>query len=346
MNWRGLLGMYAQVTAVAVLIWFWAAAETRGHDSASFRLILVPASPTDEVVKPGELAVNVEMEGSRLALQKAHTLASQMPLTLTVGTELPAQVGTHQADLVTVLEKHEPLTDTGVRVVSVDPALCEIEIDSLVPVTAPINPDLPNIETEGQVEVNPPQAVVHLPSRVMREHAGEDLELEAHPLQARLDNLEPGVRHTVDAKLRLPAKYAGDGPVMIDPPTATIQFTVKSRIKELTLPTVRVQIAGPPEDNDEYAIAIEDNTLADVTIKAPAEVIRQVERNQAVVVALLHLSQKEKEQGIQRKPVTCFIVLPREDNATFAATLVQAEVGGSSQPPQVRLKITPRATSK
>ena len=71
MNWRGPVGMYAQVTAVAVLIWFWAAAETRGHDSASFRLSLVPASPMAEVVRPSDLVVNVQMEGSRLALQTA-----------------------------------------------------------------------------------------------------------------------------------------------------------------------------------------------------------------------------------------------------------------------------------
>ena len=151
------------------------------------------------------------------------------------------------------------------------------------------------------------------------------------------------MRHTVDAQLRLPAKYGVTGPVRIDPPSATIQFTVKSRIKELTLPTVRVQIAGPPEDNDEFAVQIEDNTLTGVTIKAPAEVIRQVERNQAVVVALLHLSQKEKELGIKSKPVTCFMVLPREDNPTFAATLVQAEINGSSAPPVVRMTIRARA---
>ncbi len=344
MNWRGPVGMYAQVTAVAGLIWFWAAAETRGHDSASFRLALVPASPMAEVVRPSDLVVNVQMEGSRLALQNAHALASGAPLSLTVGTELPSQVGTHQADLVQVLERHELLTDTGVRIVAVDPALCEIEIDSLVPVTATITADLPNIETEGQVEVDPPQAVVRLPSRLKREHMGEDLVLEAHPLQSRLDHLEPGVRHTVDAKLRLPAKYVVSGPVMIEPPAANIQFTVKSRIKELTLPTVRVQIAGPPEDNDEFAIQVEDNTLTGVTIKAPAEVIRQVERNQAVVVAMLHLSQKEKELGIKSKPVTCFMVLPREDNPTFAATLVQAEINGSSVPPSVRLSIRARTT--
>ncbi len=346
MNWRGPVGMYAQVTAVAVLIWFWAAAETRGHDSASFRLSLVPASPMAEVVRPSDLVVNVQMEGSRLALQTAHALASGAPLSLTVGTELPSQVGTHQADLMQVLERHELLTDTGVRIVAVDPALCEIEIDTLAPVTATIVADLPNIETEGQVEVNPPQAVVRLPSRLKREHLGEDLVLEAHPLQTQLDHLEPGVRHTVDAKLRLPAKYVVEGTVIIEPPSATIQFTVKSRIKELALPTVRVQIAGPPEDNDEFAIQVEDNTLTGVTIKAPAEVISQVERNQAVVVAMLHLSQKEKELGIKSKPVTCFMVLPREDNPTFTATLVQAEVNGSSAPPAVRLSIRARTTPK
>ncbi len=144
-------------------------------------------------------------------------------------------------------------------------------------------------------------------------------------------------------KLSLPARLAGEQSVTIEPSNATIEFTVKSRIKETTLPTVRVQIAGPPEDHDEYRIEIENPTLTDVTIKADGELISQIERNQAVVVAMVHLSQREKERGIDSKPVTCFMALPLGENSPVQATIVDAEVGDTPQLPIVRLKITARA---
>ena len=152
------------------------------------------------------------------------------------------------------------------------------------------------------------------------------------------------MKNSITARLRLPARFAGEKSVRIDPPTATIEFTVRSRIKAITLPTVRVQIAGPPEDHEEFLVEIEDSTLADVTIRAHTDLIRQIELNQAVIVALVHLSQKEKEQGIASKPVTCFLALPRDEGSAIRATIVDATVGDSPQPPVIRLKITDRST--
>ncbi len=117
---------------------------------------------------------------------------------------------------------------------------------------------------------------------------------------------------------------------------------MKSRIKEVTLPTVRVQIAGPPEDHDEYRIEIENPTLRDVMIKADAELIAELERHAAVVVAMVHLSQREKESGIESKPVTCFMALPLGANSPVNARIIDAEVEGSPQPPVIRLRITER----
>jgi hypothetical protein len=184
-----------------------------------------------------------------------------------------------------------------------------------------------------------------LPSRI-RDRAGENLSVEVHIPQTRLDRLEPGVMNTVEnLKLRLAGPLGNARPVRIEPPRATVTFTVRSRIKETTLPTVRVQIAGPPEDNDEYLVEIENNTLTDVTVKADRGLISQIERGDAVVVALVHLSHQEKELGVESKPVTCFMALPRDSSVSVAPTLVVAEVNGSNQLPQIRLTITERSSS-
>ena len=340
MQFREQLWTYALVTGVAVLIWLWAAMETRDEASASFRIELVPAA--NQVVEPSQLTVQVQMDGSKLALQNAHQLASrEEPLRLTVGTELPSVSGEH--GLAAALQKSETLTDSGVSIVSVTPAMIKLLIDELVEVTLPVQVVLPGIETEGEPEVDPATALVKMPQRLLN-GASSDLAIEAQVLQPRLDRLKPGVVNTVSATLSLPGRLAGESSVTIRPSNATIKFTVRSRIKEMTLSTVRVQIAGPPKDHDEYGIEIENPTLTDVTIKADAQLIAELQRHTAVVVAMVHLSQREKETGIESKPVTCFMALPLGENSTVKARIIDAEVDGSPQLPVIRLRITERKT--
>jgi hypothetical protein len=335
---------YGLVTVVALLIWYWAAAETRDQDRRTFRLVFEPAPQTEQTVTSGGIdKVTVEMEGSRLALQRAAELADRQQIILTTGNELPME-GQHRLDFVELLESHKALTNTGVRILSTDPASVQIDIDRLVPVTVEIKAVTPGVEPEN-LTIDPPQAVVKLPSR-LRDRAGENLSVEVHIPQTRLDRLEPGVMNTVEnLKLRLAGPLGNAQPVRIEPPRATVTFTVRSRIMQTTLPTVRVQIAGPPEDNHEYAVEIENNTLTDVTVKADRELISQIVRGDAVVVALVHLSHQEKELGVESKPVTCFMALPRDAGVSVAPTLVEAEVNGSNQLPLIRLQITELGTT-
>ena len=338
MQFRERLWTYSLVTGVAVLIWFWAAAETRDKGDFSFIVRLAAAAPTEHFVSPGEVTAQVDLEGSRLALEKARRL--KMPLVLTVGNELPSALDVHDIDLATALAENKFVRETGVRVVSADPPSIDIEIDALVAVTAPVRFVLPQgVETEGKITMDPMEAELTMPSR-LRDRVGGDLEVEAHVLQHRIAGLEPGRRHKVTATLRPPDKLSGQEFVTIKPPTATIEFAVRSRIEEVTLPVVRVQIAGPPKDHDEYAIEIDekDVSLTDVTIKADGDLIEQIEQGKATVVALVHLSNAEKERRIESKPVTCFLALLDDGSVT----IVEAEVGGSGQPPLVHLRITER----
>ena len=336
MQFRERLWTYSLVTGVAVLIWFWAAAETRDKDDFSFIVRLAAAAPTEHFVSPGEVTAQVDLEGSRLALEKAGRL--KMPLVLTVGNELPSALGMHDTDLATALAENKLVRDTGVRVLSADPPSIDIEIDALVTVTVPIRfVPPPQLAIEGDFKVDPLEAELRMPSR-LRDRVGGELEVEAHVLQHRIEGLEPGP-HTVTATLRPPDKLRGHQFVTITPPIATIKLAVHSRIEEVTLPVVRVQIAGPPKDHDEYAIEIDekDISLTDVTIKADGDLIKEIEQGKATVVALVHLSNAEKERRIESKPVTCFLAL-RDDGSP---TIVEAEAGGSAQP-IVHLRITER----
>ncbi len=331
---------YAVVTVVTVLIWSWAAEETREQASTSFRIRFAPSDPARQVITPDEVRLKVELEGSRHALEQARTLT--MPLKLTVGSELPADADENPANIADALQKHEALRDTGVRIISVDPALIDIQVDDLVSVNATVQPELPRLQIEGEILVDPPQVLLTLPSRLHR-RTGEELVLRAYIDQSRLDQLEPGRPYSLDAKLRPPETLIGQKAVTIEPPSVVITFTVRSRIEETTLPMVRVQIAGPPEDHSEYVVEIDetDKQLANVTIKADGALIRQIEQGEATVVALVHLSSSEKERRIESKAVTFFMALPPQGGGT----IVEVEVDGSRLMPVIRLQITERTGS-
>lgn len=344
---RSEVWTYFIVTAVALFIWFWAAVETRENDKASFHVYFAPEDPAEWVLSPreateaGYVTVNVELEGSRFSLQRARELDS---IKLIQGIELPSDPGIHpDVNLLDALMEHDLLRDTGVRVLSSVPKSIHLTIDKLVTVTASIRPVLPQLETEGPIEVKPTEAEVTLPSR-LRESLGNDLIVEARVSQARLDELEPGEERELPAGLYLPATPGNPGPVTIKPNSATITLTVRSRIRETTLSTVRVQIGGPPEDQLEYIIEIDelDKQLREVTIRADAALISQIERRDVKVVALLHLTTSDKDQRIKSKPISCFMAVPDVGRAT----IVQAEVGGSARMPIIHFRVIERQNNR
>ncbi len=334
---RGRAWMYLAVTVVSLLIWFWAAGETRVQTGVTFTVQLVSSDPARWLVSPGEITVSAELEGSRFAIQDARNLKS--PLKLTHGVELPMPPGIYPENLAELLEQHEPLADTGVGIKSTDPPSIDISVDALSEVTLPVQVIFPNIQTEGEVKREPAEAVVRLPGSV-RAYLPEDLVIEAVIDPRRLQEVEPGQTYKLQATLRVPERYGLDESILIMPPTVTVEFTVRSQIKVAKLASVRVQIAGPPEDYDEYVVQIDekDRTLRDVVVKADGPLMQQIERGDVRVVALVHLSNSDKERRVETKPITCFLaILP-----TGTGRVVDAEMADGTPPREIRLKITDR----
>ena len=343
MNFQSKYWTYVIVTLVTVLLWVWAAAETREQKPATFRVQFVSAGAGNWVIIPDEFTLTATLEGARFALKEAQSLPG--PLVLTTGNELPSSVGFHTLDLTTALNKNEALRNTRVTVLAVDPPSKMIEIDALVDVTATVQPDLPHLYLDGEPEVDPAQVTVTLPSR-LRDDALEEIGLRAYIAQSRLDRLEPGRKYTLSTKLLLPEKLATEQSVTIEPTVANVTFTVRSFIEEHTLSTVRVHIAGPPEDHEEYFVEIDkaDEVLKDVTISADAVLIEQIKARDVVVVAMVHLSHRDKEQRIESKPVTYFVALPANGTGGEEGQIVDATVAGSKEPPLIHLAITERVT--
>jgi hypothetical protein len=322
------------VTAVTLLIWVWAAAETRESERFSVRVEFAAPDPDDWYIDREHESVTLIAQGSRMALHRMQEVARR-PLRLNV---TPA-VGRKTLDLLTAIREHPSIEVTGVTIVATEPVNVDLNIDEIERVSVPVNARLPQIQTVGDVEIDPPAVTVSLP-RGLRRLLPTVPSVEAVVDQQVLDALEPDVRHTIPARLRLDDLSAADGrAVRIDPMQVRLSFVMRSRTRELTLDSVRVQLAGPPEDHRDYMVEIEDAVLRNVTIRADSTLISRIENREALVIAVLHVSSREKEQRIQSKPVSYFIAMYTDAAGLARSEMLHAEVNDTVDPPVVRLRI-------
>lgn len=333
MTFRREFWTYLIVTAVTVLIWFWAAGETRDSKPLTVRVQFAVDDAASWVINPRQQVVSVTVEGSQLALQRAEEQMREA-----IRHQLTPSTGATTVDLMAVLREHPIIAETGVRILTAEPNTIELRMDEIVRVPARVRPHLPRVQTVGDIEVDPPEVTVSM-TRTLRQQLPAELLVEPQIDPDRLVGLEPDVMHTIEAPLRLPDAVLAGTDVTIRPSTASFTFVVRSRIGEHTLDSVRVQVGGPPEDSREYVVDVEPTVLRNVTVRADAELISRIAAQEITVVAMVHLSSREKEQRIDRKRVSYFLaIVPTADGGT-RGQLIEADVEGAGQPPLVNLDI-------
>lgn len=252
--------------------------------------------------------------------------------------QLTPVAGASTVDVMAVLREHPVIAETGVRILTAEPNTAELRIDEIVRVPARVRAHLPRVQTVGEIAVDPPEVMVSM-TRTLRQQLPGELFVEPQIDPERLIDLEPDVSHTIEAPLRLPDAVLAGSDVTIRPSTASFTFVVRSRIVEQTLESVRVQVAGPPEDSREYVIDVEPTVLRDVRVRADAELISRIAAQEVTVVAMVHLSSREKEQRIDSKRVSYFLALvPTADGGT-RGQLIEAEIDGADQSLVVELDI-------
>lgn len=338
MDWHKELWTYLIVTAVAVLIWLWSAGETREVKRIEFaRMQFTVPESQNWVITPNQVPLSVIVDGSKLANQRAETLCRQ-PVRIAIS----AVSGRQTVYLLERLRQHDGLRSTGVAIRAVEPTSVELDLDPVERMTARVKASLPGVQPEGDVVIEPAEVSVAMPAR-MRQRFPQSLFVEAFVDRSDLDRLKPGIRQTLDANLRLPEGLPSGSDVTIAPSKVSMSFVIRSRTREIKLDSVRVQLAGPPEDRDAYAVAVDPKQLRDVVVTADADLIRRIESNEVTVVAILHLSSREKESRIDSKKITAFMTLVPEAGGSTRGVQVQAKVGDSNEMPTVKLRITDRA---
>lgn len=335
MKWRDSVGGWVLVASVTILIWFVAATETRTPQDFFHRVLFRVTGSTGEwVIHPAQTPVTIRVEGSKLALrQLENVLRSEKYLVV----ELPAEATTSRAvDLVQRLKEDERIRATGVSVLTSEPGVVELSVDELHPLPAAIQARFPGSVQVDEVEVTPAEVRAWIP-RSRRGDFPEKLVVVAAIEPKDLENLEPGRRHTRELRLQPPPEDPWpdvDG-LSISPPKASVSFVLRSRIEPMTLDSVRVHVAGPHEDFQEYDIDLDPTVLRQVTILVDRRVKDLIEAGKASVVAVIHLSYRDKEQAIESKPVAYFQAL-REGWTTAEP------VTATGPMPEIRLRIRRR----
>ena len=333
---RGGLGSLLLVTGVTVLVWIWAAGETRERDTFDATVRFAPADANRMVVRPERVPqVRFEASGSKRALRAFEALLAKGPLDLAAGSHgIPAAAGSWPIDLVVAAANLPLVQETGVTVASSEPKSVELRIVPLEPRTLRLVPELPGIATQGDVVVDPPSVTALLPS---------DLRLAADPTAIAsvdprlLDRLEPGQRISLDAMVRLPAALAAAAEIAsFEPSSVRVTFTPKVVERTTTLSAVPVQVAGIADDFAAHRVDCVPSVLNDVVVSGPAEAIARIEAGLRVV-AFVHLTTDELEAGATSKPVSLWL-LP-------AGVVVQRVGETTGGQPQVELKITAASTA-
>lgn len=338
---------YLIVTVMAVLIWFWAAGDTLVQKNVYARVRFVVPDQTNWVVSPSDEAINISVQASNLSLQKLNDLVKN-PLSITI----PAAPGRQNINLVDHVRLLTDIQETGATVLAVEPRTVDVDVDQIERLTVRVKPVLPGVTTEGEVVVDPPEVRLSLPSQV-RQSLPTGWAVEAFVDRSELDRLEPGIRHTLDVRLRLSQDLSAHPRVQVNPARVRLSFVIRSRIRETTLDSVRVHLSGPPEEGQLYHVEMEPRSLRNVVVSADADLIQRIidtknrgdrgepdTRQDVRVVAIVHLSSDERNRGIDSKRVSYFIAYVPDGSGGVRGKEVSCRVGDSSEPPLIQLRIT------
>jgi len=322
-------------TAVTLLIWYWAAGETRDSDRTNARIILRTSDVEPWLLEPETRQVAIDFAGSRRQVRAAESRLRELVLPLT------PEIGRNVIDVVAALRRHPDVMSAGITITSADPATIEVRADRLITRDARVLRRLPGVQLEDEVTIEPQTVTVTFPSQsVLASRA--DLTVEPSVTREEIEAIAPGSRVTLPGiGLRIAGSRTTIPGVRIEPPQANVTVTIRSQISELRLDApVRIQVLSPPED--EGAVEISPRVLRDVTITAPLEMLEQIQSGRSVVIAVLQIKSDERARRITQKPISGFMVLHRDGRVD----VIDGRVGETGEAhPVVEITIGESASS-
>lgn len=159
------------------------------------------------------------------------------------------------------------------------------------------------------------------------------------PAEAIVDakNLPEGSTQEVEALLRAPdALKLQPNQAIFTPDRVKVRFTVAGKGGSTTLPTVRVEIAGAPEDLEGFEVGFPDkaDVLRDVVLTASGSALAGIADGSTRVVAIVHLSPEDLARRVPQKAVSAWVLPP--------GVTVESVGGRTPASVTVPLRIAPR----
>lgn len=341
MNRRTELWSYLLITIVTILIWMWAAGETREEKEIICTARFAVPGPDDWSVEPPVHAFTMTVTGSRLSMQNLNLLEKNGLV-----IDLPPELRPQEIDIEAAVRAHADFLKTGASLISIDRGSVKVQLDRMVDLVVPVIPSLPGVQTvEARPLVEPATVTLTMPSKYSTRF-GEP-RVEAFIAQDTSSQLPDGILQQIDVPLRiLPSDLARDDRVSLSVNQVQMSFTIRSQTRELKLDRpVPIQLSGPWQDQSDYLVRIQTDAIRDVTITADAELIRRIEAGDATVVAILHLKSIDKERHANQQsgdfvPTLYFMAL--QDGQMQQ---VKARVGDSTDPPTIDFTVTHRSDS-
>ena len=295
----------ALTTAVTLLIWYWAAGETRDSARSNTRVLLRTGGAEPWLLEPESRQVAIEISGSRRQVRAAESGLRELELFIA------PEIGRNSIDLIAELRRHPDVTAAGISITAVDPPILEVRADRLMTREARVMRRLPGARLDDEVTIEPQTVAVTFPSQSALASRA-DLTVEPNVTREEIEALTPGSRVTLPGIGLRPVGLRTAVPgLRIEPAQVTVTVTIRSQISVLRLDApARIQVLSPPED--EGTIEINPRVLRDVTVTAPLETIEQIQSGQAVVIAILQIKSDERARRITQKAISGFMVLYRD----------------------------------
>jgi hypothetical protein len=296
------------VTFFTLLIWAFAEGESlqtkRTEAEVDFS---TPSSETYAVrLADGEDwggSVELIVEGAASSLDGLESVLRRA-LVLSPGMAgVPRESGEHTVNLREVLRAHDEFRSRGVQVLSAEPLTVRVVVDELTTVTVPIRIEAPVEELDGAPQlVGVTEAEVRLPARLAAALPAGAV-IIARVRSEDLAPLQEGVGSTIQVRPEPDAAMEGARFLEISPSQVSVQLTVRSKTESITLRTVAVDLRLPSGELGKWDVQIplEEQSLIDVRVTGPSDLIEQIEAQQLVVRAFVRLSFEELERRVSSK---------------------------------------------
>jgi hypothetical protein len=297
------------VTIVTIVIWVWAAGQTKHVDSVSATLRFRPPEGSTTMIMPDSADITITLSGPLSAVDRAKMVCEEDALELILG--VPDGEHTVQ-DLPAILSALEAIRNTGAEVTATSPASFSLDVQTMERVEAAVEVILPGVTTSGDVTVIPSTVMLQIP-KTIRDELPEAITVTAVVTEAALAQLEPNLDLKEYASIRLPDSLDVSD-VTIEPSRVLVEFKIRSKTQKWEIPFVRVLIAGPAEEYAAFSITLPRVIVPKVEIESDTDIIDGIKSGTVTVFAIVRLKSSELEDRITEKAVTTFLAFT-EDGA-------------------------------